>query len=121
MEAEMKTLTALAIAAAFALVPGAAGAAPQYIYKSWEPDGSITYAAQPASDATKVERVDIETLSPEQRRAAHRLLHMDRATIEKGYATLQEEWQSVDDEITRAQKARQGLRGAQRPERLSRA
>lgn len=101
----MKTLIALAFTAALALAPGAAGAAGQYIYKSWEPDGSVTYAAQPSPDATRVKRIDIQTLSPEQRRAADRLLQMDQATIKKGYAILQKQWQAVDDEITRAQKA----------------
>jgi hypothetical protein len=117
-EAIMKTLLAVAFAA-LTLLPAAAGAAEQYIYKSWEPDGSVTYAAQPAPDATKVERIEIRTLSPEQRRAAHRLLHMDKATIEKGYAILQKQWQAVDDGITRAQKnlqhAEQALRNGRAP------
>ena len=101
----MKALSAFAFTAALALLPGAAGAAGQTIYKSWEPDGRVSYAAQPEPNATKVERIDIQTLSPEQRRAAHRLLQMDQATIKQGYAILQREWTKVDSEITRAQKA----------------
>ena len=103
----MKTLAAFAFTAALALLPGAAGAAGQAIYKSWEPDGSVTYAAKPEPNATKVQRIDIQTLSPEQRRAAHRLLQMDQKTIRKGYAILQREWTKADNEITRAQKALQ--------------
>jgi hypothetical protein len=119
MEVDMKTLAAFAFTAALALLPGAAGAAGQAIYKSWEPDGSVTYAAQPEPNATKVQRIDIQTLSPEQRRAAHRLLLMDQATIKKGDAILQREWTKVDNDITRAQKAlahaEQALRDGRTP------
>lgn len=114
----MKTLIAFAFAA-LTLLPGIAGAGEQYIYKSWEPDGSVTYAAQPEPNATKVERIEIQTLSPEQRRAAHRLLQMDQKTIKQGYAILQREWTRVDNDITRAQKdlqrAEQALRNGRTP------
>ena len=114
----MKTLIAFAFAA-LTLLPGIAGAGEQYIYKSWEPDGSVTYAAQPEPNATKVERIEIQTLSPEQRRAAHRLLQMDQKTIKQGYAILQREWNKVDNDITRAQKAlqraEQALRNGRTP------
>ncbi|MGH8737489.1 MAG: DUF4124 domain-containing protein [Burkholderiales bacterium] len=106
----MKTLLALAFTALAAL-PLGAHAASQDIYKSWLPDGSVTYAAQPEPNATKVERIDVQTLSPEQRRAAQRLLLMDQASIKKGYAILEREWTAVDDGITRAQNA---LRRAER-------
>jgi len=100
----MKTLLVLAFTALAALPPGA-HAAGQDIYKSWLPDGSVTYAAQPEPNATRVERIDVKTLSPEQRRAAQQLLLMDKASIRKGYAILHKKWQAVDDEITCAQKA----------------
>lgn len=115
----MKTLIAFAFSAALGLLPGAAGAAGQTIYKSWEPDGSITYAAQPEPNATKVQRIDIQTLSPEQRRAAYSLLQMDQSSIRQGYAILQREWTKVDNIITRAQKAlqhaEQALRNGRTP------
>lgn len=40
------------------------------IYKGIEPDGTVTYSASPFPDARNVEPVQIETFSPEQRRAA---------------------------------------------------
>ncbi len=109
----MKALIALAFAALAAL-PLAGNAATQNIYKSWLPDGSVTYAAQPVPGATKIERIDVQTLSPEQRRAAHRLLQMDQATIRQGDAILQREWTKVDNEITHAQKALAGAEQALR-------
>ena len=119
MEVALKTLLAFAFTAVLPLLPGAAGAATQYLYKAGEPDGSVTEAAQPAPDATRVERIDIQTLSPEQRRAAHRLLQRDQATIKRGYAIRQKEWQAADDGITRAQKAlahaEQALRNGRTP------
>ena len=115
----MKTLVALAFTSALALLPGAAGAAQQYLYKSWAPDGSVTYGSKPEPGATKVKRIGIQTLSPEQRRAAHRLLLMDQATIKQGDQILQKEWQAVDDQITRAQQnlhdAEQALRNGRTP------
>ena len=115
----MKTLITLAFATALTLLPGAAGAGEQYVYKSWAPDGSVTYASKPEPGATKVERIGIQTLSPEQRRAAHRLLLMDQKTIKKGDQILQKKWQAVDDEITRAQQnlhdAEQALRNGRTP------
>jgi Domain of unknown function (DUF4124) len=117
MEADMKILVTLAFTA-LTLLPGIAGAGEQYIYKSWEPDGRVTYAAQPEPNATKVERIEIQTLSPEQRRAAHRLLQMDQKTIKQGYAILQREWTKVDNDITRAQKALQHAEQALRKGRV---
>ena len=115
----MKTLITLAFASALALLPGAAGAAQQYLYKSWGADGSISYGSKPEPGATRVKRIGIQTLSPEQRRAAHRLLLMDQATIKQGDQMLQKEWQAVDDQITRAQQnlhdAEQALRNGAHP------
>ena len=100
----MRILLAM-IFAAFAALPGSGNAATQEIYKSWAPDGSVTYAAKPEPGATKVERIDVRTLSSEQRRAAQLTLLHDRASITQGYARIEGAWKAVDDEINRAQKA----------------
>ena len=77
------------------------------IYKSTGQDGDITYSWHPVPGARKSVALDIQTLSPEQRRAAWLLRAQDKALAAQVDAKLnarQNEWNRVDREITYAQK-----------------
>lgn len=74
------------------------------IYKSIAPDGEVTYASQPVPGARESIRIEVEALSPEQRRAALELRREDRA-LAADIRTRENAWKRVDREILAAQKA----------------
>ena len=78
------------------------------IYRSTSPNGEVTYSSQPVPGARASRAIDIESLSPEQRRAGLLLLRQDKALSAQVNARLQAreaEWRRVDREIVSAQKA----------------
>ncbi len=101
MTIKFMILTALVLALNVALPARA-----ETIYKSTGQDGEITYAWQPVPGARKSVALDIQTLSPEQRRAAQLLRAQDKALSAQVSAELngrENEWRRVDREILSAQ------------------
>jgi hypothetical protein len=80
--------------------------ADELIYKSTGPKGEVTYAWRPAANAIRVEKVDVQTLSAEQRRA---MMHLRQQEADKSVQatlnTLEDRWKDVDREIRDAQAA----------------
>ena len=77
------------------------------IYRSISPNGEVTYSSQPVPGARESTAVDIESLSPEQRRAGLLLRRQDKALSAEVNAQLQSreaEWRRVDREIVSAQR-----------------
>ena len=77
------------------------------IFKSTGQDGEITYSWKPVPGASKSVALDIQTLSPEQRRAAQMLRAQDRALSAQVSAELnarESEWRRVDREILSTQR-----------------
>jgi len=76
------------------------------IYKSVGKDGVVTYSDTPISGSVKTETIEVDTLSPEERRAALMMRanqkHLDQETLERMRAK-EEEWRKIDQEILRAQ------------------
>lgn len=95
-----------ALALALCLLALRTALAGEVIYKSIEPNGEISYSWRPDPGALQIEPIDIDTLTPEQRRAMRRF---QREEIEAGQdanenaVRLEEQWTRVDDEITQAQ------------------
>lgn len=78
------------------------------IYRSISPDGEVTYSSQPVPGARESAAVNIESLSPEQRRAGLLVRRQDKALSAQVNAQLQSreaQWRRVDQEIVSAQKA----------------
>jgi len=96
----------IAILSAGCAVSAAAHA--ETIYRSIGPNGGVTYSARPVPGARESTPVDIESLSPEQRRAGLLLLQQDKALSAQVKARLQSReaaWRRADREIVSAQKA----------------
>jgi hypothetical protein len=77
------------------------------IYKSTGRDGMITYSSRPVPDARESVELDVQTLSPEQRRATQLLRTQDKARsaqIDAELSARENEWRRVDREILSAQK-----------------
>ncbi|MBI2800636.1 MAG: DUF4124 domain-containing protein [Gammaproteobacteria bacterium] len=75
------------------------------IYKSTDASGRVTYSADPAPDAVTTETIDIETLSPEERRAAALLRAQKGASLDASIAQREEAWKTADREVLQAQNA----------------
>ena len=77
------------------------------------PRGEITYAQHPAPDAVRVEKIEIETLSPERRRAINRLLREERSADRRSgrHGEAEDKWARVDREIRYAQAQLQRAEG----------
>lgn len=96
----------IAILGAGCAVSAAAHA--EAIYRSISQNGDVTYSSQPVPGARESTAVDIESLSPEQRRAGLLLLQQDKALSAQVSAQLQSReaaWRKVDRNIVAAQKA----------------
>lgn len=97
-------------------MPGAHDAfADDVIYKSIGPNGEVTYAWKPDPNAVRTETVEVETLSPEQRRAVKRLQQRKTQAKPKAAAnadSLDEKWKRVDQEIKDAQTGLQNAEAA---------
>jgi hypothetical protein len=108
--------------AACALNVSVAIAAQDTIYKSIDAKGEVTYSARTQPDAVHTETIKIETLSPEERRAAKHL-RLEEAKIERrdirNANALNARWQQVDKEISNAlagvQKAEKNLKSGRTP------
>ena len=77
------------------------------IYRSTSPNGEVTYSSQPVPGARTSKAIDIESLSPEQRRAGLLLRRQDKALSAQVNAQLRSreaQWRRVDREIVSAQK-----------------
>jgi hypothetical protein len=78
------------------------GSLAEEIYKSVDGDGKVTYSQAPLPGAKQVSTVDIQTLSPEERRAALRLRKQvagSNAALDEGFAKREEAWRLADVEI----------------------
>ena len=74
----------------------------ELIYKSVGADGSVTYSSQPVPGAKHTTAIDIQTLSPEERRAADRLrkqVEGANSELAKAFADRDEAWRRADVEI----------------------
>jgi hypothetical protein len=94
----------------------------EIIYKSIGPKGEITYAWRPQPNAVRTEAIEVETLSPEARRAAKQLRLEEQKTAQRVDANaraLEDQWRRVDQEIKDAlagvQKAEADLRDGRTP------
>ncbi|HXZ96272.1 MAG TPA: DUF4124 domain-containing protein [Burkholderiales bacterium] len=78
------------------------------IYKSVGKDGVVTYSDTPVPGAVSTETIQVDTLSPEERRAVlimqAKQKTQDRDTLERRRAK-EDEWRKVDQEILAAQAA----------------
>ena len=86
----------------------AASAHAETIYRSISPDGEVIYSSQPVPGARESTAIEMESLSPEQRRAGLLLRRQDKALSAEVNARLQSrerEWRGVDGKIVSAQKA----------------
>lgn len=82
-----------------------AAAEQETVYRSVEPDGTVTYSAWPPTDARKVEPVRIDTLSPEQRRAVESLREEEReenAAVSERMVKRERRLTGADESVTRA-------------------
>ena len=88
-------------------MPGTHAAfADETIYKSIGPNGEVTYAWKPDPNAVRTETIEVETLSPEQRRAVKKLQQRKTQAERRADAyadTLEQQWKRVDQEIKEAQ------------------
>jgi hypothetical protein len=107
--------------AACALNVSVAIAAEDTIFKSTDAKGEVTYSARPQPDAVHTETIKIETLSPEEQRAAIHL-QLEEAKIKRDITnakTLEARWQRIDKEISNAlagvQKAEKDLKSGRTP------
>lgn len=85
-----------------------AAAQTETIYRSVSPNGELTYSSQPVPGARESKPIDIETMSPEQRRASLLLRRQDKklsAAVNAQLQAREREWHRVDREIVFAQKA----------------
>lgn len=92
------------LGAVYAMV-GSAHADP--IYRSISPDGEVTYSSLPLPGAHESKAIEIESLSPEQRRAGVLLRRQDKilsAEVTASLQSLESEWRQLDREIVSAQK-----------------
>ena len=78
------------------------------IYRSISTDGEVTYSSRPVPGAREYKAIEIESLTPEQRRAGLLLLRQEKSFSAKVDAQLQlreNAWKRVDQKIISAQKA----------------
>jgi len=78
------------------------------IYRSVGADGKVTYSSLPVPGARESKAIDIESLTPEQRRASLQLRLQEKSLSAQVNAQLQsreKKWKRVDHEIISAQKA----------------
>ena len=97
----MRAINKLALAAGWILVAASPGLLADEIYKSVAKDGSVTYSQAPQSGA-KNTVVDIQVLSPEERRAALILeRRVDGATLalNDAFDRREQAWRDADIEV----------------------
>ena len=78
------------------------------IYRSISPGGEVTYSSQPEPRSRESAAIEVESLSPEQRRAGLLLHRQDKALSAEVNAQLRSrarEWRRADREIVSARKA----------------
>ena len=100
------------IATILALIPAAmclsATAHAETIYRSVGANGEVTYSSQPVPGAREYKAIEIESLTPEERRAGLLLHEQDKALSDKLGAQLKarkDAWDQADREITAAESA----------------
>ncbi|HZR04129.1 MAG TPA: DUF4124 domain-containing protein, partial [Burkholderiales bacterium] len=95
----------LGLSVAFLLVssPGRA----ETIYKWIDQAGVVTYSQEPprGGEGRDVQQLDIETLSPEQRRAARVLLKGADQRADAAYTEMKAKLDKADEEVRRATEA----------------
>jgi len=80
----------------------------EVIYKSVGPDGSVEYSEAPPRGAVKVEPIDVETLTPEQRHAARLLRQREKAkgqAVSEQVQDYERRLAAADREVNDAQRA----------------
>ncbi|HYL88573.1 MAG TPA: DUF4124 domain-containing protein [Burkholderiales bacterium] len=92
------------LAAAVVLLFSVQGAHAETIYKSVTDHGEVVYSSAPVPGARESVPIEVDSLSPEQRRAALELRREDKALAAEIRAQ-ESEWRRVDREILAAQKA----------------
>jgi hypothetical protein len=105
-----------------ACLPGLSQAADDTIYKSIGLHGEVTYSSHPQPGAVRTEAIKVDTLSPEQQRAALQLRMEEQKAEQKSEAEMQARearWQRADQEIKDAiaavQKAEADLESGREP------
>ena len=88
-----------ALAAAYLIVAPSVGMPAEFVYKSIAADGSVMYSSQPMPDAKEVRRIDIMTLTPEQRRAADRARRQFESDRAEALAAREAAWSHADAEV----------------------
>ncbi|MFZ3322426.1 MAG: DUF4124 domain-containing protein [Usitatibacter sp.] len=97
----MRACKKVALAAGWILVAASPGLLADEIYKSVAKDGAITYSQSPQPGATNTV-VDIQVLSPEERRAAFALQRRINGTdlaLNDAFEKREQAWRDADIEI----------------------
>ena len=97
----MRVINTIALAAGWLLVAASPDLLADEIYKSVGDDGSVTYSQAPLPGA-KSSTVDVQVLSPEERRAALMLRHQVASAdlgLEDSFAKRERAWRDADIEI----------------------
>jgi len=97
----MRAAYTAALAAGWILVAASPALLADEIYKSVGKDGSVTYSQAPIPGARN-SVVDVQTLSPEERRAALRLREQAAGrdlALDDAFARREQAWRDADTEI----------------------
>jgi hypothetical protein len=97
----MRAINKVALAAGWILVAASPGLLADEIYKSVAKDGSVTYSQAPQSGA-KNTVVDIQVLSPEERRAAlilERQVDGAALALNDAFDRREQAWRDADIEV----------------------
>jgi Domain of unknown function (DUF4124) len=97
----MRAINAFALAAGWVLASASPGLLADEIYKSVASDGSVTYSQAPIPGARN-STVEIQVLSPEERRASLMLrqqLATSNTALEDSFARREQAWRDADIEI----------------------
>ena len=92
-------ISAWTVLAAACLIASPLAVRAEQVYKSIAADGSVMYSSQPMPDAKEVRRIDIMTLTPEQRRAADRARRQFVTDRAEALAAREEAWSRADAEV----------------------
>lgn len=98
-------ISALSIFTIGLALMASSGVASEMIYKSVGKDGVVTYSGAPVPDAKDTTTIDVQTLSPEQRRAATLHLKGEGRALRDWLARENEAWTNADKEVRAAQEA----------------
>jgi hypothetical protein len=115
MRSSIRLVPVAALALGLCLCVTKTALAGEVTYKSIDPNGEISYSRRPDPSALRSETIEIDTLTPEQRRAIARF---QQEEVKAGHdanvyaAGLDEKWTRVDNEIAQAHAQLQKAEGA---------